>query len=74
MNTLISMYRESNKKLPKAPADLESPNAFNDQWGKEMTFTFEEKGGRTMVTYLSAGPDGQFKTEDDKKYVAALPY
>ncbi|HLO40794.1 MAG TPA: hypothetical protein VK176_07205 [Phycisphaerales bacterium] len=74
MNTLISMYRESNKKLPKEPAELESPGAFNDPWGKEMTFTFGEKAGRTTVTYLSAGPDGQFKTEDDVKYDSTLPY
>jgi hypothetical protein len=74
MNTLISMYRESNKKLPKEPAELDSPGAFNDPWGKEMTFTFGEKAGRTTVTYQSAGPDGQFKSEDDVKYESTLPY
>lgn len=75
MNLLIAMYRESNKKLPKSPADLDAPGgSFNDPWGKEMTFTFEEKGGKTTVTYLSAGQDGQFKTEDDKKYVGVVPY
>lgn len=74
MSMLIAMYRQNNNKLPKEPADLESPNAFNDPWGKEMTFTFEEKNGKTMIIYRSAGPDGQFKTEDDKTYTDTVPY
>lgn len=74
MSMLIAMYRESNKKLPKEPADMESPGAFNDPWGKEMTLSFEEKNGKTVVTYHSAGPDGEVKTEDDKRYTDTLPY
>ncbi len=74
MSMLISMYREANKKLPKTAADMESPGAFNDPWGKEMTFTFEEKANRTIVTYHSAGSDGEFKNADDKTYTDTLPY
>jgi hypothetical protein len=74
MSLLIAMYRESNKKLPKAPADLESPGTFNDGWGKEMTFTFSEQAGKTLVTYLSAGPDGNAGNDDDVKYQDTVPY
>jgi len=74
MSLLIAMYRQNNSKLPKEPADLDSPGAFNDQWGKEMRFTFEEKKGQgTIVTYISAGPDGEFGTEDDVKRTDVLP-
>jgi hypothetical protein len=38
------------------PPDLESPGAFNDGWGKEMTFSFEEKAGKTMVKVSLRGP------------------
>lgn len=74
MTLLIAMYRQTNSKLPKTPADLESPNAFNDQWGKEMTFTFEDVRGKTMIKYHSAGPDGEFKTPDDVEYTDTVPY
>lgn len=74
MTLLIAMYRQNNEKLPKKPADLESPGSFNDQWGQEMTFTFEESGGRTKVTYHSIGPDGEANTEDDIKRTDTLPY
>lgn len=74
MTMLIAMFRESNKRLPSQPSDMESPGAFNDPWGKEMTFTFEERGGRTMVTFRSAGSDGEFGTEDDTAYTSAIPY
>lgn len=71
---LISMYRDQNNKLPTSPADIDSPGAFNDPWGKEMTFSFERKDGKTIAKFLSAGKDGEFKTEDDKVYEGALPY
>jgi competence protein ComGC len=74
MSILISMYREQNKSLPASPADLESPGAFNDPWGREMTFSFTTKNGRTIVTYHSAGRDGEPKTEDDTTYEDTLPY
>lgn len=74
MSLLIAMYRQTNKKLPKEPADLESPNAFNDPWGKEMTFTFTEGPQGTVINYLSAGPDNEFKTDDDVKYTDRVPY
>ena len=74
MSLLIAMYREANKRLPKTPADLESPGAFNDGWGKEMTLSFEEKMGKTMVKYHSAGPDGVAGNDDDKVYADTIPY
>lgn len=74
MSLLIAMYREANKRLPKTPADLESPGAFNDGWGKEMTFSFEERTGKTMVKYHSAGPDGVAGNDDDKAYADTIPY
>lgn len=74
MSLLIAMYRQTNNKLPREPADLDSPGAFNDQWRKEMRFTFEEKKGQgTIVTYHSAGPDGEFDTADDVKRTDVLP-
>jgi len=74
MTLLIAMYRQNNQQLPKIPADLESPGAFNDQWGQEMTFTFETVRGKTTVTYHSIGPDGEPNTEDDLKRTDTLPY
>jgi hypothetical protein len=74
MTLLIAMYRQTNRKLPKVPADLESPGAFNDSWGKELSFTFEERAGKTIVRYASAGPDGVGGNADDKVYEDTLPY
>ena len=74
MSLLIAMYRQANNKLPAIPADLESPGAFNDQWGKEMKFTFTERNGKTIRIYKSAGPDGQEGTADDVEYEDAVPY
>ncbi len=71
---LIAMYRDQNNKLPTTPADIDSPGAFNDPWGKEMTFTFEKKNAKTIAKFLSAGRDGEFKTDDDKVYEGTLPY
>ena len=48
--------------------------AFNDGWGKEMTLSFEEKTGKTMVKYHSAGPDGVAGNDDDKVYADTIPY
>ncbi len=74
MTLLVAMYREANKKLPKTPADLESPGSFNDNWKKEMTFTFEERNGKTLIKYLSAGSDGEAGNADDITYEDTLPY
>jgi hypothetical protein len=74
MSLLIAMYRQSNSKLPKEPADLESPGAYNDGWGKEMTFSFSEQAGKTQVKYHSAGPDGTMGNDDDVDYNDVIPY
>lgn len=74
MSLLIAMYRQTNSKLPKVPADLESPGAFNDGWGKEMTFTFTDRNGKMMITYHSAGSDGVVGNTDDVTYEDSVPY
>jgi hypothetical protein len=74
MSLLIAMYRESNKKLPVKVEDLESPGAFNDGWGKEMTFKFEEVNGKTKIIYHSAGSDGDMGNADDVDYTDWVPY
>jgi len=75
MTLLIAMHRQEKSKLPATVADLEAPaTTYNDGWGKEMTFTFEEMNAKTIVKYHSAGPDGEFKTADDVDYTDTLPY
>lgn len=71
---LLAAYRQENGRLPKSPADLESPGAFNDPWGQEMTFSFKEGPAGTIVTFKSPGRDGQFGTEDDVTRDDVLPY
>ena len=77
LSTLIAQYRqENNGKLPKSPSDMDGGGAFNDQWGHEMTFSFEEnkKTGKTTVKYHSNGPDGDPGTEDDITRTDVLPF
>jgi hypothetical protein len=74
MSLLIAMYREQNKSLPKTPADVDSPGAFNDPWGREMTFTFEQTPKGTKIIYSSLGQDGEPKTGDEKTYEDVIPY
>ncbi|MFZ4574256.1 MAG: hypothetical protein ACOYN0_07645 [Phycisphaerales bacterium] len=76
LSILIAQYRqEHDGKLPKAPADIDSPGAFNDRWGKEMTFAFQEvPPGKVKATYRSAGPDGEMNTPDDITTTADLPF
>lgn len=77
LTQLILMYRDANNgKLPRTPADIDSPGAFNDQWGHEMTFSFEQNKatGKTTVKYHSNGPDGEAGTEDDVTRTDVLPY
>jgi hypothetical protein len=76
LSILIAQYRqEHDGKLPKPPADLDSPGAFNDRWGKEMTFTFGEGvAGKVTVTYRSAGPDGEMNNADDVTTTGDLPF
>lgn len=75
MSLLIAMYRQANNKLPTKVADLEAPpGSFNDRFGTEMTFTFVDQGGRTMIKYKSAGPDRQHGTPDDVEHTDSVPY
>lgn len=75
LSILIAQYRvDNNGKLPKTPADLEAGAAFNDQWGHEMTFSFETSREKTTVTYHSNGPDGEPGTEDDLTRTDVLPF
>ena len=77
LTLLIVQYRDANNgKLPKTPADLDAGAAFNDQWGHEMTFSFEvnKQTGKTTVKYHSNGPDGDPGTEDDVTRTDVLPF
>jgi len=72
--TLIAQYKLANNKLPGTPEDLDAPGAFRDPWGNPVTFTFSDAGGgRTNVTFRSAGPDGQDGTADDVNKTEPLP-
>lgn len=77
LSILISDYRQQHdNKLPKTAEDLEAPpGTFKDPWGGVITFEFKEdpvKG--TLVTFRSAGKDGQKGTADDVVSTAPLPY
>ncbi len=74
LTILLAQYRQENNKLPKSPADLDNPGVFRDQWGNEMTFTFEDRGGVTKVTFRSNGPDGEGGTADDVVRTDTLPF
>jgi hypothetical protein len=78
LSILIAQYRqEHNGKLPKSPTDFDDGGAsFNDQWGHQMSFSFEENKatGKTVVKYHSNGPDGEPGTEDDVTRTDVLPF
>jgi hypothetical protein len=76
LTILLAQYRqENNNKLPKSPTDLaDSQSAFKDPWGNELTFSFEDQRGKTVVTYRSKGPDGEANTEDDVSKTDTLPF
>lgn len=66
--TSIAQYKLSTDELPESMEDLEAPSgAFLDPWKKQVRFTCEDdrRTGRTLVHIVSAGPDGEFDTEDD---------
>ena len=66
--TCITQYQLTNDALPESMADLDVPeNAFVDPWGLQVRFTCEKDPGtgRGVVHIVSAGPDGEFDTEDD---------
>lgn len=44
-------------------------DALNDPWGTQLKYEKMPKGGRFKIT--SAGPDGEFGTEDDLTNIAA---
>lgn len=75
LSILIAQYRSENNKLPKTPADLgDSQGAFRDPWGNEMAFSFEDQRGKTVVKFVSRGPDGEANTEDDVTRTDSLPF
>ena len=69
----VTAYYIKNKKMPSSLAQLTEGNdddppileggdkAINDPWDNELRY--EQKGKRFVV--ISAGPDGEFGTEDD---------
>ncbi len=77
LTILISDYRQQHdNKLPKTAAELEAPpGTFKDPWGGEISFEFKEDAVKgTLVTFRSAGKDGQKGTADDVVSTAPLPY
>jgi competence protein ComGC len=73
---LIVDYKlNHDDKLPTSVADLEAGNAFNDQWGRPMTFSFQKntRSGAITVTFHSDGPDGEPNTADDINKSELLP-
>lgn len=66
--TSITQYALTNDELPQSMEDLEAPSgAFLDPWGLQVRFTCEKdpRSGKGLVYVVSAGPDGEFDTEDD---------
>lgn len=74
--TSITQHQLASGELPQSMEDLEAPpGAFLDPWGLQMRFTCErdERSGRGVVHIVSAGPDGEFETEDDLTTTKDLP-
>lgn len=70
----IVAYQTMNGELPADVAALESPGAFRDPWGTELTFEYEDPNAHPVIVIIkSAGPDGQFDTEDDTIAREQLP-
>ena len=66
--TSVTQYQLANGELPQTMEDLEAPpKAFLDPWGQQVRFTCEEdvRARKGVLTITSAGPDGEFGTEDD---------
>jgi hypothetical protein len=73
--TSVTQYQLANDALPRTMEDLEAPaGAFVDPWGLQVRFTCEkeERSGRGVLRIESAGPDGEFETEDDLTVVRDL--
>lgn len=73
--TSVTQYQLANDALPGSMEDLEAPvGAFLDPWGLQVRFTCEkdERSGRGVLRIVSAGPDGEFETEDDLTVVKDL--
>jgi competence protein ComGC len=71
----VTQYQLANDALPQSMEDLEAPaGAFVDPWGLQVRFTCEkdERSGRGVLHIVSAGPDGEFETEDDLVVVKDL--
>jgi hypothetical protein len=67
--TSVTQYQLANDALPRSMEDLEAPaGAFLDPWGLQVRFTCEKDqgSGSGVLHIVSAGPDGEFETEDDQ--------
>ena len=74
--TSVTQYQLTNGQLPETMEDLEAPSkAFLDPWGQQVRFTCEEdrRARKGVLTITSAGPDGEFGTEDDLVVEKDLP-
>jgi hypothetical protein len=74
--TLIANHRVTYDELPADMAALEAaPGSFRDPWGTELTFSYEDARAVPVVVIIeSAGPDGEFDTEDDVVKREKLPF
>ncbi|MCC7390288.1 MAG: hypothetical protein IT431_16150 [Phycisphaerales bacterium] len=74
--TSVTQYQLANDALPRSMEDLEAPaGAFVDPCGLQVRFTCEkeERSGKGLIRIVSAGPDGEFETEDDVTVTKDLP-
>lgn len=72
----VTQYQLANDKLPRSMEDLEAPaGAYLDPWGQQMRFSCDRdvRAGKSAITIVSAGRDGEFETEDDVVVVRDLP-
>ncbi len=74
--TSVTQYQLANDALPQSMEDLEAPaKAYLDPWGLQVRFTCEKdlRSGKGLLHIVSAGPDGEFETEDDLTMTKDLP-
>jgi hypothetical protein len=72
---MMSPGRDRRDPLPSMDDLGESARAITDHWGNRFRLDYETDPSRRAPTALitSAGPDGQFDTEDDIVYRRSIP-
>lgn len=70
----IVAHQVATGELPAGVEDLDAGGAFVDSWGTQLRFEYEdERASPVIVIITSAGPDGEFGTEDDVVERERLP-